>query len=193
MRGDLQPTQGSITLNDVPVTALSESISDLIGVINQSPYLFHTTVLNNIRLGNESASEEEVWRVLEQVGLKEMVAALPNGLATMVDEAGLRFSGGERHRLALARILLKDTPIILLDEPTVGLDPITEQGVLETFFQVLENKTIIWITHHLQGISMMDRVLFIEDGQLTMSGTPAELAAENKHFQYLLAIDQGRR
>ncbi len=177
----------------MPVTALSESISDLIGVINQSPYLFHTTVLNNIRLGNESASEEEVWRVLEQVGLKEMVAALPNGLATMVDEAGLRFSGGERHRLALARILLKDTPIILLDEPTVGLDPITEQGVLETFFQVLENKTIIWITHHLQGISMMDRVLFIEDGQLTMSGTPAELAAENKHFQYLLAIDQGRR
>ena len=107
LRGDLQPTQGSITLNDVPVTALSESISDLIGVINQSPYLFHTTVLNNIRLGNESASEEEVWRVLEQVGLKEMVAALPNGLATMVDEAGLRFSGGERHRLALARILLK--------------------------------------------------------------------------------------
>jgi len=193
LRGDLQPTQGSITLNDVPVTALSESISDLIGVINQSPYLFHTTVLNNIRLGNESASEEEVWRVLEQVGLKEMVAALPNGLATMVDEAGLRFFGGERHRLALARILLKDTPIILLDEPTVGLDPITEQGVLETFFQVLENKTIIWITHHLQGISMMDRVLFIEDGQLTMSGTPAELAAENKHFQHLLAIDQGRR
>ena len=110
----------------------------------------------------------------------------------MVDEAGLRFSGGERHRLALARILLKKTPIILLDEPTVGLDPITEQAVLETFFNELEDKTIIWITHHLQGISLMDQVIFIEDGELTMSGTPAELAVENQHFQQLLAIDQGR-
>lgn len=70
----------------------------------------------------------------------------------MVDEAGLRFSGGERHRMALARILLKDVPIVLLDEPTVGLDPITEQALIDTFFEQLTDKTIIWITHHLQGI-----------------------------------------
>ena len=111
-----------------------------------------------------------------------MVTALPEGLRTMVDEAGLRFSGGERHRLALARILLKKTPIILLDEPTVGLDPITEQSCFGNFFNELEDKTIIWITHHLQGISLMDQVIFIEDGELTMSGTPAELAVENQHF-----------
>ncbi|WP_461203573.1 thiol reductant ABC exporter subunit CydC [Enterococcus sp. N342-3-1-2] len=191
-RGDLVPTKGTILINGQPVADFGDSISDVIGVINQSPYLFHTTILNNLRIGNEAASEAEVWQVLAQVGLKEMVSALPEGLATMVDEAGLRFSGGERHRLALARILLKDTPIILLDEPTVGLDPITEQSVLETFFNVLNDKTIIWITHHLQGISMMDRVIFIEDGQLAMSGTPAQLAAENAHFQQLLAIDQGR-
>lgn len=192
LRGDLVPTKGTILINGQPVADFGDSISDVIGVINQSPYLFHTTILNNLRIGNEAASEDEVWQVLAQVGLKEMVSALPEGLATMVDEAGLRFSGGERHRLALARILLKDTPIILLDEPTVGLDPITEQSVLETFFNVLNDKTIIWITHHLQGISMMDRVIFIEDGQLAMSGTPAQLAAENAHFQQLLAIDQGR-
>lgn len=192
LRGDLVPTKGTILINGQPVADFGDSISDVIGVINQSPYLFHTTILNNLRIGNEAASEAEVWQVLAQVGLKQMVSALPEGLATMVDEAGLRFSGGERHRLALARILLKDTPIILLDEPTVGLDPITEQSVLETFFNVLNDKTIIWITHHLQGISMMDRVIFIEDGQLAMSGTPAQLAAENAHFQQLLAIDQGR-
>lgn len=192
LRGDLVPTKGTILINGQPVADFGDSISDVIGVINQSPYLFHTTILNNLRIGNEAASEAEIWQVLAQVGLKEMVSALPEGLATMVDEAGLRFSGGERHRLALARILLKDTQIILLDEPTVGLDPITEQSVLETFFNVLNDKTIIWITHHLQGISMMDRVIFIEDGQLAMSGTPAQLAAENAHFQQLLAIDQGR-
>jgi ATP-binding cassette subfamily C protein CydC len=120
-----------------------------------------------------------------------MVADLPEGLQTMVDEAGLRFSGGERHRLALARILLQDTPIVLLDEPTTGLDPITEQHLLETFFETLANKTVIWITHHLQGVSMMDRVIFIEDGQLTMSGSPEELLATNAHYQKLYAIDRG--
>lgn len=192
LRGDLLPTKGKITLNGESVASFGEEISEWIGVINQSPYLFHTTILNNLRIGNEEASEEEVWEVLKRVGLSEMVQSLPDGLRTMVDEAGLRFSGGERHRMALARILLKKAPIILLDEPTVGLDPITEQAVLETFFNELEDKTIIWITHHLQGISLMDQVIFIEDGELTMSGTPAELAAENQHFQQLLAIDQGR-
>ncbi|MTD42358.1 thiol reductant ABC exporter subunit CydC [Erwinia sp. CPCC 100877] len=191
IRGDLKPTQGTLTLGGIPATAFGDQITELIGVIHQAPYLFRTTILNNVRLGQESATEAEVWQVLEQVGLKEMVADLPDGLQTMVDEAGLRFSGGERHRLALARILLQDTPIVLLDEPTTGLDPITEQRLLETFFETLADKTIIWITHHLQGVSMMDRVIFIEDGQLTMSGSPQELLATNTHYQKLYAIDRG--
>ena len=120
-----------------------------------------------------------------------MVAQLPEGLQTMVDEAGLRFSGGERHGLALARILLQDTPIVLLDEPTTGLDPITEQQLLETFFEALKDKTVIWITHHLQGVTLMDQVIFIEDGQLEMSGTPEELLATNAHYQKLYRIDRG--
>ena len=110
----------------------------------------------------------------------------------MVDEAGLRFSGGERHRLALARLLLKDTPVILFDEPTVGLDPITEQALIDTFFETLNDKTIIWITHHLQGIEKMDQVIFIEDGQLEMSGSPKELAQTNPRYQQLKTIDEGR-
>jgi ATP-binding cassette subfamily C protein CydC len=191
IRGDLKPDQGTLTLGGIPTATFGDQITKFIGVIHQAPYLFRTTILNNIRLGQESATEAEVWQVLEQVGLKEMVAALPEGLQTMVDEAGLRFSGGERHRLALARILLQDTPIVLLDEPTTGLDPITEQHLLETFFDTLADKTVIWITHHLQGISMMDRVIFIEDGQLTMSGSPQELLATNAHYQKLYAIDRG--
>ena len=106
IRGDLKPTNGSIKLNQVPTFEFGDQIADYIGVINQSPYLFSTTIANNIRLGNEAASDQEVWSVLERVGLAEMVHNLPDGLDTKVDEAGLRFSGGERHRLALARLLL---------------------------------------------------------------------------------------
>ncbi len=192
LRGDLKPTKGQITLGGVDVSVLNEQMADYIGVIQQVPYLFNTTLINNVRLGNEDASPEDVWAVLERVGLKKMVASLPKGLETMVDEAGLRFSGGERHRLALARILLQDTPIVLLDEPTVGLDPVTEQSLITTFMEQLQGKTLIWITHHLKGIEQVDKVIFIEDGQLEMEGSPEELAKTSPRYQKLKAIDDGR-
>lgn len=191
LRGDRQPDQGQITLNGVPTSDFGDEMADYIGVIQQTPYLFHTTLLNNLRIGNEQATEGELWDVLDRVGLKETIAKLPDGLQTMVDEAGLRFSGGERHRLSLARILLKDVPIVILDEPTVGLDPITEQAVIDTFFKQLDGKTIIWITHHLQGIETMDRVIFIEDGQLEMDGTPQSLMKTNERYRRLKLIDAG--
>lgn len=192
IRGDLKPKSGLLTLGGVPTYQFGDAMSHYISVIQQAPYLFHTTILNNVRMANTNKSEEEVWQVLERVGLKKLVEQLPEGLHTMVDEAGLRFSGGERHRMALARILLQDTPIVLLDEPTVGLDPLTEQALIDTFFSQLQDKTVIWITHHLQGIEIMDRVIFIEDGRLEMSGTPADLAQNNARFQQLKAIDEGK-
>ena len=192
VRGDLKPKSGLLTLGGVPTYQFGDAMSHYISVIQQAPYLFHTTILNNVRMANTNKSEEEVWQVLERVGLKKLVEQLPEGLHTMVDEAGLRFSGGERHRMALARILLQDTPIVLLDEPTVGLDPLTEQALIDTFFSQLQDKTVIWITHHLQGIEIMDRVIFIEDGRLEMSGTPADLAQNNARFQQLKAIDEGK-
>lgn len=160
IRGDLKPTSGGVTLNGYPTSQFGDEIARYIGVVHQSPYLFNTTVLNNIRLGNEDASEDEVWPVLKRVGLAEKIHQLPDGLQTKIGEAGLMFSGGERHRLSLARILLKDVPIVILDEPTVGLDPLTEQRVIDTFINELQGKTLIWITHHLQGIEAMDQVVF---------------------------------
>ncbi|EHI68924.1 thiol reductant ABC exporter subunit CydC [Streptococcus ictaluri] len=188
LRGDLLPCQGPIRLAGIPVQELGDKVADYMGVIQQSP---NTSLGNNLRLGNEAASDEALWEVLERVGLKAMVEALPNGLETMVDEAGLRFSGGERHRLALARILLQDTPIVLLDEPTVGLDPITEQHLLTTFMEVLKDKTLIWITHHLKGIEYADQVIFIEDGKLEMSGSPEDLYYNNSRYRQLKLIDDG--
>ncbi len=191
LRGDLVPSSGAVLFGGVPVATLGESIPSYIGVIQQDPYLFRTSLLNNIRLGNEKADLEQVWQVLERVGLKEMVEALPQGLDTMVDEAGLRFSGGERHRIALARILLKETPIVILDEPTVGLDPITEKQVLTTFMEELQGKTVIWIIHHLKGIEYADQVIFLENGKLEMAGSPATLAETSPRFRQLKAVDDG--
>ena len=191
LRGDRVPAKGHVTLNGIDTSKFGDQMSNYFSIINQTPYLFNTSIANNLRLGNEDATDEQLWDVLERVGLANMVKKLPNQLETMVQEAGLRFSGGERHRLALARILLKDAPIILLDEPTVGLDPITEQAVINTIMTQLKDKTLIWITHHLQGIDLMDQVIFIEDGELNMQGSPAELWKNEERYRQLKKADQG--
>lgn len=191
LRGDRVPTSGKITLNGIDTSKFGDQMSNYFSIINQTPYLFNTTIANNLRLGNEEATDEQLWDVLRRVGLADMVQKLADGLDTKVDEAGLRFSGGERHRLALARILLKDTPIVLLDEPTVGLDPITEQAIINMFIKELAGKTLIWITHHLQGIDQMDQVIFIEDGQINMQGTPEELWQTEPRYRELKKADLG--
>lgn len=191
IRGDLAPNAGHVLLGGAPTCAMGDDVSRLIGVIQQRTYLFNETLLDNLRIGNPQASETQAWEALERVGLRSLAESLPQGLQTVVDEAGLRFSGGERHRIALARVLLQDAPVVLLDEPTVGLDPLTEHDLLRTLFTVLDGRTIIMISHHLQGVALMDRVVFIEDGMLEMNGTPAELAATSERYRHLLAFDRG--
>jgi ATP-binding cassette subfamily C protein CydC len=191
IRGDLVPQEGRVIIGGADASALGDAMPRYVGVIQQNTYLFNDTLLANLRVGNPEATEEDAWRVLDQVGLREMVERLPQGLATMVDEAGKRFSGGERHRIALARVLLQDAPIVILDEPTVGLDPITEHSLLDTLLAALEGRTVIMVTHHLQGVSAMDRAVFVEDGRITIDGSPAQLAQQNERYQTLLAFDQG--
>lgn len=191
IRGDHVPQSGRVTIGGADASALGDAMPRRIGVIQQSIYLFNDTLLANLRVGNPAATEEDAWRVLDQVGLREMVERLPQGLNTLVDEAGKRFSGGERHRIALARVLLQDVPIVILDEPTVGLDPITEHALLGTLFKALEGRTVIMVTHHLQGVSAMDRVVFVEDGRIAIDDSPEQLAKANSHYQALLAFDRG--
>lgn len=189
IEGALKPDSGSVTLNGVETALLKDQIADAVAVLNQKPHLFDTSILNNIRLGNGKASDEDVRRAAKQVKLHDYIESLPDGYHTSVQETGIRFSGGERQRIALARILLQDTPIIILDEPTVGLDPITERELMETVFEVLKGKTILWITHHLAGVEAADKIVFLENGKTEMEGTHEELLATNERYRRLYHLD----
>lgn len=188
LRGDLVPQAGRVLIEGQPVASLGE-MSQYIGVLNQAPHLFNTSILNNVRLGNLEATDEEVQEAIRQAGLQPVIDKLPEGINTMVEEGGKRFSGGEQQRIALARILLQDVPIVIIDEPTIGLDPLTERALLETVLSVLKDKTVLWITHHLMSIEQADRVIFIQSGEIIMDDTPQELKATNPHYQHLLSLD----
>lgn len=191
VRGDMSPTEGKVHLGGMACERFGDDMPSYIGVIQQRTYLFNMTLRENLRIGKPDASDNEVRSALASVGLLDMAERLPEGLDTMVDEAGLRFSGGERHRIALARVLLQDAPIVILDEPCVGLDPATERELLKTLFAALDGRTLIMITHHLQGVSSMDRVVFLKDGRIALDGSPAELEQTSEYYRTLLAFDRG--
>jgi len=188
--GAISPTNGSISINDIPVAQLHDDISKFIAVLQQKPHLFDTSVMNNIRLGNPNASDEEVIEVAKQVKMHDTISSLPDGYHTRMRELGGRFSGGERQRIALARILLQQTPIVILDEPTVGLDAVTERDLLNTIFASLQGKTLIWITHHLVGVEKMDQIVFMENGQVQMKGTHEQLLQSYERYGNLYRMDK---
>lgn len=190
IQGAISPVEGSVLINGVPAAHLGDDISKVISVLNQSPHLFDTTVANNIRLGRQSATEEELGLAVQQAQLDGLIATLPAGLDTPMRETGQRFSGGERQRVALARILLQDAPVLVLDEPTVGLDPRTERELLSTIFRSTEGKTLVWVTHHLVGAEMMDEIVFMEHGEILMRGTHEELLAREPRYRSLYALDR---
>ena len=193
IRGDLAPSSGTVTLGGVPATELNAAgrIHQYVGYMQQSSYLFAQTLRGNLKVGNPKVTDDQAIKVLQEVCLQPLLDRLPDGLDTPVDEAGLRFSGGERQRIALARLLLAQTPVVLLDEPTVSLDPLTEAKLLDTAFEVLADRTVIMVTHHLCGIEHMDRVLLVQDGGILLDGSPQELAQSSELFRRLLAFDRG--
>ncbi|WP_203364038.1 thiol reductant ABC exporter subunit CydC [Bacillus sp. REN10] len=190
IEGVVPPTAGSVTLNGVATSHVSDTISKWVAVLNQHPHLFDTTILNNIRLGRPDATDEEVYKAAKQVQIHELIESLPHGYETPMHEMGSRFSGGERQRIALARILLQNAPLVILDEPTVGLDPVTEKELLTTIFAVLKGKSILWITHHLAFVYQADRVLFLDQGKMILQGTHEQLLETNERYQRLYKLDR---
>ena len=139
-------------------------------LVSQNSYFFNTSIRENLRLARPKVTQEEMESAAKSAQIHEFIAGLPKGYDTFIGEQGLRLSGGERQRLAIARALLKEAPILILDEPTANLDPITEKQVLDTLFGVMRGKTSLLITHRLVGLENMDEIIVMDHGRIVERG-----------------------
>ncbi|MCK2243013.1 MULTISPECIES: ABC transporter ATP-binding protein [unclassified Crossiella] len=177
---------GSIRLSDVDVRELSfDAIRDTVGVVTQDGHLFHDTIGANLRYGRPAATDEEVWTALRQARLADLVATLPDGLDTVVGERGYRLSGGERQRLTIARLLLAQPRVVILDEATAHLDSSSEAAVQEALSEALSNRTALVIAHRLSTIRAADVILVIEDGRILERGSHTELLVKDGRYAEL--------
>lgn len=188
LAGMIQPVAGTISLNGIKMEQAYLGLQ--VAVLNQKAHLFHTTIANNLRMANKKATDDELIAALEQAQIMDLIRTLPDGIHTQMDEMGQRFSGGERQRIAFARVLLQQTPIILMDEPTTGLDPDTERALLNTMFTAAKDKIIIWVTHHLAGAEMMDKVIFLNEGKIKLAGSHSELIETSDYYRSLYEMDR---
>jgi ATP-binding cassette subfamily C protein CydCD len=159
-----------------------------IGLVSQNTYFFNTTVFENLRFARKRVTREEVEAAAKAAQIHDFILGLPKGYDTMIGEQGLRLSGGERQRLAIARVLIKDAPILILDEPTANLDPLTEKQVLEPLFHVMKQKTSLLITHRLMGLENVDEILVMNHGRIVERGTHAELKNTDGLYRHLLGL-----
>ncbi len=169
-------TGGAIRIDGVDVRDLTQSsLRAAIGVVSQDPHMFHDTVGNNLRYGRPSATLAEVMAAARAAQIDDLIASLPDGLDTLVGERGYRLSGGEKQRLAIARMLLKDPAIVILDEATSHLDSENELLVQEALATALAGRTSVVIAHRLSTIAAADKILVLDDGRIVQEGTHDEL------------------
>ncbi|WP_270936911.1 ATP-binding cassette domain-containing protein, partial [Falsiroseomonas oryzae] len=160
------PQAGRIMLGGVDIATLAaDEVRARIACLTQDARLFDDTIEANLRLARPEAEEAALWRALDAAGIGELVRTLPDGLATRCGEAGARFSGGQVRRLALARALLSEAPVLILDEPAAGLDPETERAFLETLGEATAGRSVILIVHRLIGVERPTRILRLVGGR----------------------------
>jgi subfamily B ATP-binding cassette protein MsbA len=180
------PVSGAVAIDGTDVRRYRlKSLRDQISFVLQDTLLFRATIWENIAYGKPNAAPREIRRAAELANAHEFIEEMPDGYDTMVGERGVTLSGGQRQRIAIARAIIRDTPILILDEPTAGLDAVAEQAVTEALDTLMKGRTSVIIAHHLATIRRADVILVITDSELVEQGTHESLLAQNGVYMEL--------
>lgn len=183
---------GSIRINDRDIRELPlRNLRSMIGVVSQDTYLFHGTVRDNLLLARPDATDEEIRRAVTAAQAADFIPRLPRGLDTVVGERGLKLSGGERQRIAIARALLKDAPVLVLDEPTSSIDAANEAEITQALGDLTLGRTTIIIAHRLSTVRGADRIVVMESGRVVEFGSHPDLVARKGLYAELVATQAG--
>jgi ABC-type bacteriocin/lantibiotic exporter with double-glycine peptidase domain len=189
--GFYTPQCGEIIIDNQKLSSCSlKSIRKNIGIVQQEVLIFDGTIKENILLGNAAASEAEVLNVCKSAGIYDFINSLPKGIDTTIGSRGVGLSGGQKQRIAIARIYLKNPKIIIFDESTSSLDSKTEEHILNTWEELLENRTAIVIAHRQSSIMLCQRAALIDKGKIVTEGNPYKLCEEDEKFRELFAVKE---
>lgn len=184
---------GTITLGGVDVkTVEPETLFKNYAIVFQDVMLFDETVMENIRLGWGDATDEEVMAAARAAQCEEFIQRLPQGYQTNIGENGSALSGGERQRISIARALLKNAPIVLLDEATASMDAESETLIQDALSVLLKDKTVMVIAHRMRTVANADKIVVLDDGKVSEMGTPAALMKKGGLYAHLVELQQGK-
>jgi ABC-type transport system involved in Fe-S cluster assembly fused permease/ATPase subunit len=189
-----EATEGDIMVDDQKVDGVTQSsLRQAIGIVPQDTVLFNTSIFENIRYGRPDANDEEVTEAIQLAHLTDFISSLPDGRETTVGERGLKLSGGEKQRVAIARTILKRSPILVFDEATSSLDSHSERAILSAFKEIEEGHTSLVIAHRLSTIVDADKIVVLEAGEVVEQGTHTELLAKEGAYHHLWQVQQQKR
>ena len=172
--------KGNISIDSQDITAITQdALRRSISYVPQDPILFHRTLFENISYAKPDAISQEVVQAAVQAHAHEFISGLETGYETLVGERGIKLSGGERQRVALARVMLKDAPVLLMDEATSSLDSISEKYIQDNLETLMKGRTVLAIAHRISTISQMDRILVMDNGKIVEDGSHKELLDKN--------------